>query len=426
MNTPIIAVTGTKGKTTTVAVIADVLRKMQKNVLKVDTTGHFVNGQRRSTLDDSKRTWRLVPTVAPGRYLYEFFLNPELNRDGNGVAVLEAALGSSASSGLGYRHHEVGVFLNVFEDHLGSSDRLKTQQDIADAKQFIFERIEPEGGYAVFNADDALVVNKVALAPKAAVFVPVGLTFSAFDITAHLEKGGVAFTVDDAQNIVLRKKDGDTIIARLKNIPWTFGGSFGPSVWNLLSATGALYGYYKGIFPEGISDAIESVRLDLYGGRLTVFRAENGATVIADYAHEKVSLKMVADLARTQVQPEGKVIGVVRLAHDRTDELIHETGVAVGEAFDELVVYEKIDGYWRQPVEKAASKFKQVIGRTSQHFYDGIKEVNENATRILREDEAIAHAAAIAKPEDVVVVIVNDDIERSIGFIKEAFRAEFI
>ena len=54
MSVPIISVTGTKGKTTTVAVIADVLQSLGKNVLKVDTTGHFLNGERRSTLDDSK------------------------------------------------------------------------------------------------------------------------------------------------------------------------------------------------------------------------------------------------------------------------------------------------------------------------------------------------------------------------------------
>src|SRR5665811_1639645 len=99
---PIISVTGTKGKTTTVFVIDDILRKLGYNVVKVDTTGHFVNGKRKSTLDDSKRVWHLVPSVCPGRYLWEFFSHPELCE--KGVAVLECSLGSSATSGLGYRY----------------------------------------------------------------------------------------------------------------------------------------------------------------------------------------------------------------------------------------------------------------------------------------------------------------------------------
>jgi len=86
MGVPIIAVTGTKGKTTTVAVIDQILRALDRDVLKVDTTGHYVNGEQRSTAEDSRRTWRLVPTRSPGRYLWEFHANPQLRK--SGVALL--------------------------------------------------------------------------------------------------------------------------------------------------------------------------------------------------------------------------------------------------------------------------------------------------------------------------------------------------
>lgn len=230
---PKIAVTGTKGKTTTVAIIADVLRTLGNNVLKVDTTGHFVNGERRSTLEDSKKYWRLVPSVCPGRYLWEFYANPELAE--NGVAVLECSLGCSAASGLGYRYHNVGVFLNVFEDHLGSSDRIQSKEDIAKAKSFVFSRLLHSDSWAVFNADDPLVCKTLDMVPKfnTVSLLPCGFTFEHFDIANHLQKGGKAMTITDDKMLVLRSKEGDEVIADLKLIPWTFKGTFMPSLWNL-------------------------------------------------------------------------------------------------------------------------------------------------------------------------------------------------
>jgi cyanophycin synthetase len=421
---PIISVTGTKGKTTTVAVVADVLRKLEKNVLKVDTTGHFMNGERKSTLDESKAAWRLVPSVCPGRYLWEFHQYPNLKKDG--VAVLECSLGCSGPSGLGYRYHNVGVFLNVFEDHIGSSDRIQSKEDIALAKQFVFSRLLHNNAYAAFNADDHLVVDSLKVLPaKTITKVPFGLSFSKFPIEQHLKKSGVAFTVNDAKQVVMRTVNGDTVMFDLKRIPWTFNASFEPSVWNLLAAVAAVYGYFSGNMPEGIRSVFESVRLDRYGGRLTLLKAENGATVLADYAHEKQSLAMVARLAREQIGEKGKVIGVVRLAHDRTDELMRDTGHVIATEYDEIIVYDKIDGYLRHAKRKG-SRFTEVVGRTSEILTNSIAEINPHVERILREDLAIKRAAEKAKAGDIVVIIVNDDIHRSIEFIKENFNAEFI
>lgn len=421
---PKISVTGTKGKTTTVAIIADVLQALGNNVLKVDTTGHFINGERKSTLEDSRRTWQLVPSVCPGRYLWEFYANPALAS--NGIAILECSLGCSAISGVGYRYHNVGVFLNVFEDHLGSSERIQTQQDIADAKEFIFSRIHPNG-WAVINADDALVCNKLTVIKSDKMhYIPIGFDFSHYDIDAHLQAGGVALTVRN-KKVILLSSGGDKELFDAAVIPWTFDATFIPSLWNLLSAAAAVYAHYNGnIDFKKIKKAFEAVRLDKYGGRLTVLRATNGAKIIADYAHEKVSLVQVAKLAKSITPKGGSVIGVVRLAHDRTDSLMQETGIAVGKVYDKLVVYEKIDGYWRQPVNQYKKKFPQVIGRTSEIFAEAIASVNSETTRIMREDEALQFAASIAGPDDTVVVIVNDNIEQSIGFIQDAFKADFV
>lgn len=422
MPVPIVAVTGTKGKTTAVSVIADVLLKLGKNTLKVDTTGHFVNGERRSTLEDSKRTWQLVPTVAPGRYLWEFLAQPELQD--NGYAVLEAALGSSSLKGMGYSRHKVGVFLNVYEDHLGSSDRLKEKKDIAEAKSFVFSRLQYNNSYAVFNADDTLVVEMLYHLPSKAPGIsklPFGLTFEHFALEQHLSEGGKAITYQDG-DIVLLEGDITTVLFNLSAIPWTFEGNYSPSIWNLMAAAASVYGLLDGEWSSEVTAAFESVRLDPTAGRLVVYKNDDDVTVIADYAHEKVSLELMGKLARTQTKKGSKTIGIVRLAYDRTDEMLAETAEIIGRSYDEVVIYDKIDGYWRQP--KNTVHFPQEAGRISQVMYDAMIKVNPKVTRIIREDEAIAFAATIAKPGDVVVSIVNDDIQRSLKFIEESFNAK--
>ena len=424
MHIPIISVTGTKGKTTTVAIIDDVLRKLNHNVLKVDTTGHFVNGERKSTLEDSKLTWGLVPSVCPGRYLWEFHKDESIRE--NGCAVLECSLGCSAGPGLGYKLHDIGVFLNVFEDHLGSGARLKTRQDIANAKDFVYKRLK-RGGVAVFNADDELACERLSEVPKnyGVSLVPCGFSFEFFDLESHLKGGGIALTHKNG-DIILLKGEKETVLFSVAKIPWTFNGLFMPSVWNLMFSAAAVYINNDYAWDEKVTQAFESVRLDQYGGRLTVMKANNGATIIADYAHEKVSLLEIAKLARSIVKKGGQSIGVVRLAHDRTDELITETGMLVGSSFDKLVIYEKIDGHWRQPININSVRFPQVVGRTSKVLMEGVQKTNQDVERIMREDHAITCAAEIAGPNDVVVIIVNDNIKRSIGFIKEAFKAEFV
>lgn len=420
----IITVTGTKGKTTTVYVIEDVLRRLGFSTLKVDTTGHFVNGERRSTLDDSKKTWSLAPTVSPGRYLWEIHSNPKLS---DAVAVLEAALGSSGSGGLGYNKHRVGVFLNVFEDHIGNSSQLRNKDDIVRAKDFIFERIINKNGWAVFNADDEYVAKAMGKIPSGANKLPVGIDFSRFDVETHLASGGVAITVDESgSQIILRHKDHDEVLADITKIPWAFNGSFIPSIWNLLSAMGALYGYFDGNLPDGLRQVFEAVRLDRYGGRLTLLENQQGVKILADYAHEKFSLRMVGELASSMTGRGGQVIGVVRLAYDRTDELIKDTADFIAKDYGKFIVYDKIDGYWRHPITTEGSLFEQKTGYISQVFADRLKKNNPNVERIVREDEAVAHAAKVARPGDVVVVIVNDNVERSIQFIRDTFNAEFI
>jgi cyanophycin synthetase len=418
-----IAVTGTKGKTTVVNLISKALLSLGNNVLQVDTTGHFVNGVRKSTLEDSKKIWGLVPSVCPGRYLWEL---SESSASQSSVAVLECSVGCSTHSGLGYGVHDVGIFLNVFEDHLGSSKRLKTKEDIAIHKSFIFNKISTNG-FAIFNADDQLVVGQLHKIPKHLGIqkIPVGIGFEAFDVGSHVSDGGKYITAKN-DSIWLIDKNQETKLCDISKLPWTFDGHFEPSIYNAMFVCAGVLGYCNYVMPENFQEVMEGLRMDVDSGRLVVMRAQSGAMVIADYAHEKESLKKVGELSKSLVKPGGKNIGVVRLAYDRTDQLIAETAGVIAESFDKVIVYDKIDGFLRKAKPVRSKLFKQVEGKVSQQIYNASVKVNPDTERIVREDMAVQRAAEIAGENDVVVVIVNDDITKSMDFIKDSFKGEIL
>lgn len=431
-----ITITGTKGKTTVSSVLATVLRSVENKVLNVDTNGAYINGKLVMSKSDSQLIWDVVPTVAPGRFLYLLHdptaAKVEGQHHGNaeGVAVLESSLGSGTLSGLAYYGHDVGVFTNVFEDHLGSRPDLNNRADIGRSKSFVFSRINRDG-YAVFNADDDIICDNLIHCKEGVTLIPFGLDFNFFNIAEHLKKGGKALTIKDDKVVLL---DGDSTkeLFDVSDIVWTFNGKFIPSVYNLLAVTGALIGYGDGEISQTLIQALIDSRLDPYSGRLTLLRNAKNVTILADYAHEKQSLKSVADLAQElKKSKDNKVIGVLRLAWDRTEELIEDTARYIAPVYDSFVIYDKIDGFWRQPSSRYRTgqrQFTQEVGRISKLFADElIKERDEaSVVRIIREDEAIAEAAKQAQSGDVVVFIVNDDIKRSIDFIKTNFNAEFV
>lgn len=431
-----LTITGTKGKTTVSNVLASVLRSVEKRVLNVDTTGAYLNSELVVSKAQSQRTWDVVPTVAPGRFLYLLAPTDVPSKKGEhhgavkGVAVLEASLGCGTVSGLGYYGHDVGIFTNVYEDHLGSRPDLKSKKDIADSKKFIFSRINSDG-YAVFNADDEYVCSMLSHCKEAVQLIPFGIRFSHFDVKNHLKNGGVAVSVQEGSIVILEEsKTSETL--RISDVGWAFEGRFTPSVYNLMAVTGGLIGYSEGNIPSSnLLTALAQSKLDPSSGRLVLFRNDHGIRVLADYAHEKQSLESVAKLAHDLKAEGGRVIGVLRLTWDRTEELIRDTAQHISHSYDHFVIYDKIDGYWREPSSRFRTnqrQFTQEVGKISGWFADELtKQVGkERVQRILREDEAISYAAQIARPGDVVVFIVNDDIERSITFIKDTFKAELV
>ncbi len=408
----IISIAGSKGKTTVTRLLAHTFLKRRRNTLHVDTDGHSYNGRQRSTMEGSKKLYGLVPTVSPGRYLRS------LKGVRNGVAVIETAIGcANIYGGLGYRFHHIGIFTNVYEDHIGEG--IKDRDQLAELKaKYIFRRIYP-GGTAIFNADDPYVVDQLFRVPEECTLLPVGIDFSEFDIAKHLKKGGRAVTI---KNDVIYTLRGDREFPWLdtKSIPWTFQANFVPSLYNLMFVMGAVFAENDFKMPNRIADRIKSFKLE-GGGRLRLLESnKTGIKVLVDYAHEKYSLRKVGQLASKLA--EGKTIGIIRLAPDRTDKLLRDTGRYIANNFDVIIVYDKIDGVLRDEVQNVRTGQIRKTGEVSRIVYEAIKKAQSKKHEVhqdIVEADAIAHAFDIAKRGDIIVHIVNDDHKRSESMIKK-------
>ncbi len=413
----IVTITGTKGKTTISRGLSHIYTSLKYNTLLVDTDGHYVNGKQKSTLQDSMRFYELVPTNAPGKFLYE------LNGKDNAIAILEAAIGSSNIYGIGYGSHTVGVLTNVFEDHIGA--RIKNKAQLAHEKARIAFKPIDVNGYAVFNADDRYVTKHLDMIPahKNITLVPFGLDLNCFNATKHLKNGGVIITLADNW-VVARSHKSDKKIIRVNDIEWTFEGLFTPSLYNLMAICGALYGLHRGKIPAQHIKALTSYRFDPNGGRLTrLFNRDKSIQAIVDYAHEKQSLREVADLAKRLAT--GRTIGVVRLAPDRLNDVIRETGAYIANRFDHIIVYDKIDGVTRKEYKGKKQNIHRAAGEVSGMLFKAIRTAQKGKRTVehrIVEEDAVRAAMSAAQPGDVIVHICNDDHARSVRYVKNYLK----
>jgi cyanophycin synthetase len=384
---PVIAVTGTNGKTTTTRLIAHLFRNTGRTVGFTTTDGVYLQNR----------------LVMEGDMTGPFAANIILTNPTVDVAVLETARGGILRAGLGFDECDVGVVLNVSADHLGLRG-IQTVEQLADVKSVI-PAVTKREGHAVLNADDPLVYG---MRERSAADI---VLFSAREfgenelVEDHVARGGIAAVIE-RDTFVIRRGRLRIPIAVEHDVPLSLGGAARFQRENVLAAVAAAYvlGMRYDDIRAGLLSFFPSPSTT--PGRMNLIRVRGGGRVLVDYAHNAAAISGLVDFVfRT---PAARRYCVLTVPGDRRDEDIREAGRLCAR-FDRVIIKEDIDPRGRQRGEIAGL------------LREGLIEAGMDPANIdvrYQEDEAILQGLELLG-EDDLLVIHADKVAATLAVVRQ-------
>ncbi|MFB0903667.1 MAG: cyanophycin synthetase [Nonlabens sp.] len=381
---PIIATSGTNGKTTTTRLIAHIAKMTGYRVGYTTSDGVYIQNRLLMTGD------------CTGPASTEFVLrDPTVN-----FAVLECARGGLLRAGLGFKKCDVAVVTNVSGDHLGLKG-IHTLEQLAKVKAVVPETVLPDG-YAILNADDDLV----------------------YDMRRNLECNVVLFSMDENNPRIkaLQRLNGITAVyengwvticrgewkmrlMKAEHIPLTYGGKAKFMIQNVLGAV--LAAHVQGISIEDMKAALETFipSSSQTPGRLNLFEFKD-FTILLDYAHNPAGMRAL-NMFTDELEATVKV-GIIAGIGDRREEDNNEMGSIAADMCDEIII--------RQD--------KRLRGKTEEQLIkmldDGIRmrDPNKKITIIPSEREAIKFAVKNAV-KGSLIILCSDVVPDALELVKK-------
>jgi len=380
---PILAVTGTNGKTTTARMLAHIYKLSGRKVGLATTEGVYIDGQLSVAGDmTGPRSARMI------------LRDPSVE-----VAVLETARGGLLRSGLGYRRADVSACLNVREDHLGLRG-IETLEDLAEVKRVV---IEAATDTAILNADDPLCLQ-MSGHTDADHILYVTTNPSHDLVRQHVRAGGRAIGLEEGINghmITLYDKGGHIPLLWTHLIPATLDGRALHNVQNAMFA--AAMAYSGGVKLEDIRHGLRTFDTTFFQapGRMNVFE-EHPFRVILDYAHNPHAVEAMCSVV-DQLPVAGRKLVVLAAPGDRRDEDVRQVARNAAGHFDHYVC--RRDDVLR--------------GRGSDEVPELLREallqegVAESAIDVIPSEAAAVDAVLrMALPDDLVLVF-GDELQRT-------------
>jgi cyanophycin synthetase len=381
---PIVAITGTNGKSTVTRMAGHIFRYAGNTVGLTSTTGVYVDDMLVAKGDATgPRSARMV-----------------LRDPGVEVAVLETARGGLLREGLAFEEADIAAVLNISADHLGLKG-IETLDDLAAVKSLITETVS-EHGASVLNADDPQTVKMATRARGRLIWFSLrgGDAMPDF-LREHIGAGKLALVREPGEEggcLVLFRGGRREVLMKAADIPATIHGMAVFNIANALAAAAIGVGHNVPLHTIRSALATFQSSFEQNPGRLNVHDG-HGFRVIVDYAHNAAGLAALGELISGIRHRYRRTIGVLSIPGDRRDDDIMEMGRLGAEIFDEL--------YFREDPGNRG----RPLGAVMQLMREGALEQGATPARIqLIRGEAEAMEAALrgARPGDLIVVTVTD------------------
>lgn len=381
---PIIAITGTNGKTTTTRLIAHIIKNNGYRVGYTTSDGIYIQNTMMIEGD----------TTGPASAAF-VLKDPTVE-----FAVLETARGGILRAGLGFSRCDIGILTNIQEDHLGISD-IHTLEDLTHVKKVLIEAVKPDG-WAILNADNpyCVTVGREATHCNIAYFAmnennPV--------IEEHCSRSGVAAFIDGGY-LTIKKGNWKIKLMKVSHIPITFNGTVGFMTQNSMAA--ALATFLWGFKTEDIRSSLETfVPSPAHTpGRMNIFEFRD-YRILVDYAHNPDGMKGLKNFILNS--DAAYRTGVISGTGDRRDDDIREIGRLAAGMFDDIVICQ--ERYLR------GREYDELI----RLLQEGIREVNSdiNIKIIPSGNQAWDYVISKVRPGELIT-IVSDSISNATEVVK--------